>query len=379
MYGPNERDIRPLEVQPEVPATGSTTRRRRLLWPAAGVVLALTVTGVGLVKGDLRRGPDPAAGSVADGAGPAATAASSAPSGPTAADIARRAALKAARAANWSGDPVQLPGGWVVTGLGRLDEGNGRTTVNTLLSGNVVRQPETGRFTVLRGNYGTVSVAPTSGYAAVSSDHHPYETGIVAPGSTKVRWTRGLGPQWSSDGKRLLLWYSKGFEVVDVATGRVRQHPVNPATYFCTDYCEYTWMPGDREVTLPLTDPLAPRSENAPHPRDSIQVFSAETGQPVRALPVKGTPIGAWCWSPNGKHVLIKAETYEESTRIAEVATGRIVGSVPTKQAYLVGDDRVLGIVGTAAVLYDLTGKAVEQTPLPGNLAVRQLSIAPAA
>ncbi|MEU7909261.1 hypothetical protein [Actinoplanes sp. NPDC049118] len=74
--------------------------------------------------------------------------------------------------------------------------------------------------------------------------------------------------------------------------------------------------------------------------------------------------------------MLVRSDSFElGQTRIAEVATGRIVATVPTEAAYLSGNDRVLGLAGGAAVLYDLAGRPVERRPLPGNLDVRSLTL----
>jgi hypothetical protein len=301
------------------------------------------------------------------------------------------AVVRPAGPAQWWQAPVRLPGGLIVTGISRTDVGNGRVTINALDRGNVALYPRTGRYTVVRGNYREISVSPTGGYAVIIDERRTHQVGTLKVGTTKVRWTRiryALAPQWSADGARLLLTEEQGFAVLDVATGRLRRHPVDQATFGCTDYCEYTWLPGDREVAVALTDQMAPRSEDAPHVRRGVGVFSAATGEPVRVVPVKATPVGQGCWSADGRLVLVRPESFDSWTiRIAEVATGRIIGSVPSPAGQrrnstsprLVGNDRVLDFSDGDAVLYDLTGRVVERWALPGNLGVRDLSLGPAA
>jgi hypothetical protein len=290
--------------------------------------------------------------------------------------------------ADWWRAPVRVPGGKVITGVARTDIGNGRTTINTFDKGNVALDAGTGRYAVVRGNLREIWVAPTGRYAAVTSERRSGEVGIVdlaRTGAPKapVRWTKirySLEPQWSPDGKALLLTEEDGFAVLDAASGRLRRHPVDGDAYLCTDYCLYTWLPRGDEVAIALTDASVPRSESAPHARRGVQIFSASTGEPVRTVPVRGTPTGPDCWSPDGRHVLVQSDSFEVSqTRIVEVATGRVVGAVPTGAAHLVGDDRVLGLAGETAVLYDLTGRPVERWTLPGNLGVRNLTLGPSA
>lgn len=352
-------------------AGGAIVRGRRLLrrrrLTQAAVAAALTGLAVGAYSVQPYRRPATSAPVTAT---PGLTP-------PTPATVVRPAGP-----ANWSKAPVRLPGGRVITGLGRTGSGNGRTTINAVNSGNVFLNRDAGRYDVLRGNFSDIWVSPTGGWAAVTSEHRSHQIGLANLDTGKVRWTAAryvLHPVWSPDGHRVLLTEEEGFVVLDAATGRLHRHPVHPATYRCTDYCLYTWLPGGDAVAIALTDVTAASSESAPHARRGVGIFSATTGKPVRVVRVRGTPTGADCWSPDGKLVLVRSETLDGlDTRIAEVATGRIVGVVPASTAFFVSADRVLGLVDGAAVLYDLAGQAVERQPLPRSLTGRQVSVGPA-
>lgn len=130
----------------------------------------------------------------------------------------------------------------------------------------------------------------------------------------------------------------------------------------CADDCLLTWLPNGKEVALP--EPA----------KNRIRILSVTTGGTARIIPVRGVPAGSDAWSTDGRYVLV---TDGDQTRIAETATGRVLGTVSGGAAHFVDGDQVLTI-GDTATLHDLTGKVLRTQDLPADLRGRDISIGPA-
>jgi dipeptidyl aminopeptidase/acylaminoacyl peptidase len=288
---------------------------------------------------------------------------------------------------NWRDAPLELPGGWVVTGA---------TSTGGPTSDGLVLDRSRNRYLKM-GKYEQTWAAPRGRFAAVIDYDRPFDVGLLDIPTEKVRWVRTgqpiLNPEWSPDGTRLALTlldketanFSLGVLSVD---GSFHTFPVDtsigsassgPGQYFCTDTCLFTWMPDGKQVALQQTDPAVPRTESKPHARRGLQLFSADTGQPTRFVPVRGDAAGPYSWSPDGRLVVIKGR---EATQLVEVDSGRVVRDLPTvdlNSATLVwvAAERLLMISGSRATLIDPTGHPLERRDLPRELIGPQISVAP--
>ncbi|MFI6161161.1 TolB family protein [Micromonospora haikouensis] len=277
---------------------------------------------------------------------------------------------------SWSASPLALPGGWVVTGAGRGGSSQGG-------SGWVLDRSQ-GRYRPVQG-YDGVWPAPEGTLTALADEDRPGEIGLADAARRRTDWFRTgkwlMQPQWSPDGRRLLLTIQGEGEpmrlgVLD-ADGGVRTFPVDTDRYFCTDYCFFTWAGDGREVALQQTGSGGPQSESARHPRRGVQLFSAEDGRPTRFVAMPGDPAGPWAWSPNGRLVVVQGQ---REPLLVETADGRVVRSLPAADAAFVTDDRLLyrrPYGDRDFVLADLTGRELVRQPLPPELVDRNLTVAP--
>jgi hypothetical protein len=335
-------------------------RRRRVGLATAAVLLAgVTAAPYAVLRGS-------------DGIAPPPSPAASVTPSPAVSAVTRAAP------ADWYGKALRLPGGWTVTSIAReYTETTARADDPD--ADSVVLDRATGRYrTIGDGRYSSVWPSPRGDYVAVSDgDRRHGEIGLVNLRTGKVRWIGAgwiLDPQWSPDGRRLLLTGTSSFTVLDAATGAKRRHARADA-YECTDVCLYTWLPTGTEVALPLTDPAAPRSEAAPHARSGVQVFSAASGRPVRTLPLKATPVA---WSPDGTRALVLPETSGPSPlRVAHVATGELLGTIPFDSGAFTADGHILGWDSARATLHTATGAAVETLTFPAAFTHRAVTVAP--
>ncbi|WDZ86000.1 hypothetical protein [Micromonospora cathayae] len=277
---------------------------------------------------------------------------------------------------DWTARPLVLPGGWVVTGA------TGTGTGTPARTGYVLNRDQN-RYLRNTG-YEELWAAPRGTTAVVVDYDRPRDTGLIDLTTGRVRWVRTgqptLNAHWSPDGTRAVVtlldketaeW---SFGVLDV-DGGFRTFPVDMRVrYFCTDICVFTWSRDGREVVLQQTDPGEPRSESEPHPRRGVQLFSADDGRPTRFLPLPGDPAGPWAWSPDGRLVVVKGRT---GPLLVETATGRVRGDAPAEDAAWIDDRRLLYHHGDDMVLADVDGRELERQPLPRELDLLRLSIAP--
>ncbi|MGC4765044.1 TolB family protein [Micromonospora sp. DT46] len=345
---------------------GRRLRRRRRTTAAGGAVAALVALVGPYVW--LRPGAPPDTATWAPVVTPVATV-SAAP---------RTMSVVPAPTGDWTRAVVTLPGGWVLTGA---------TSTGTPAVQGYALDRERGRYATADRRYEETWAAPRGGTAVVVDYERAGRIGLLDLGHGTVRWIRTgshiMTPHWSPDGRRLALTVldkesaSFSLGVLDAATGAYRTFPVDTDRYFCTDHCFFTWSRDGREVALQQTDPGAPRSESRPHARRGVQFFSATDGRPTRFVPVPGDPAGPWSWSPDGRLVIVKGQ---DGPKLAEVATGRVIGPAPAEDAVWVADDRLLHRVGWTAemVLVDLDGRELARQALPASLDVNlTLAIAP--
>ncbi|BCJ43601.1 hypothetical protein GCM10010168_40900 [Actinoplanes ianthinogenes] len=299
---------------------------------------------------------------------------------------------------DWWNAPVELPGGVVVTSVGRKDPGtdaNGTELPSTqdLQHGNVALNRVTGRYQLFHPRYQAFVGAPTGRYVLVADEgagRNYAPVGFLNAVTGKVRLLdHGSGSgavEWSADGRKALVTlFEGGIRVMDAKTGTEKETVIYNGTAFCPDYCFYTWLPGGKEVAIAQRDPNVPRSEATQSTVKTIDVYSVASGKLVRTLPVPGVPAGSAAWSPDGRYVVLLPDASEENgMRIAEVATGRVVGIIPiaafnypavTSQVRFLGNDQVLALNGRDAGVYDLTGKRVAGVQLPADFADRAVSL----
>ncbi|MEW2543675.1 hypothetical protein O7542_26195 [Micromonospora sp. WMMC264] len=332
---------------------GRRLRRRRRVGTAAAALVAVLAVALPFVLLRPRPAPPPTAPPVTVDPSPV---------------------IRSAPGPDWADGPLLLPGDWVVTGTQAragaagpsylLDRGRGRYFGN--------------------GRYDAVLPAPTGSLVAVWDDDRPRQVGLVDVVRGTTRWYepgRALGsPNWSPDGRSLLFTSNRvghpGFVVLSAA-GTTRSHAVDTARYPCTDSCFFLWSRDGREVLLQQTDPNGPRSEAIRHPRRGVQFFAADSGRPTRFEPLPGDPAGPWAWSPDGRLVVVQGQ---KEPLLVEAATGRVVNPLPVADVVWVGDDRLLYRLPYGSrdfVLADTTGRELVRQPLPEDLALAEVTIAP--
>jgi hypothetical protein len=263
----------------------------------------------------------------------------------------------------WRDDPVQLPGGWVITGA--------ETQVSK--HGVIALERSRGSYVTPDLHGGQVVPAPRGDYAILSNaswtDRDPGpRLGLWNVHDGTVRWVHNVPPlsrpSWSPDGTTVVFDApaddrTAGFAVLDLTENTLTRHPVDGAKFRCMETdCTYVWEPGGTEVALSTIAPTG--SAGFGH----LQLFSARTGEPTRTLPVNGAISSDRAWSPDGSQILVDGV---DGTEVVDVASGVTVTSIPEQRAFFVAKDRILG-VGADAVLRDMTGKELQRTSLPDGL-----------
>ncbi|MDI6099100.1 hypothetical protein QLQ12_10880 [Actinoplanes sp. NEAU-A12] len=347
-------------------------RRRQALLGAAAVVLAGAVITPYAVLDGWNGGPRPQP--------VASVPPSTAPVVPVPSTVATAPAIRK----DWWAAPVRLPGDLVVTSVGRREVNgpNGVTAVapKTVQEGNVALDRSTGRYRAFSGGYQGFDGAPAGRYV-MTDDGITAQIGILDSVTGQTRQLghgSGRGVEWSADGKTLLLSLLRGgVRLIDAKTGAAVDREMPDAIALCPSYCNFTWLPGGEEIAIAQRDPRVERSEALPDTVRDIRVFSVATGKPLRTLPVPGVPAGSAAWSPDGRYVALLPDAAEEDgIRIAEVATGRIVATLPlVEQVRFIADDQILTVRGLDVGVYDLTGKLRQSSRLPQDFLGRGISL----
>jgi hypothetical protein len=344
------------DLAPQARMRGNRIRRRRrmVLGAAVAALAGATLIPYAVLGGNAVTPPVPAASA------PAPTELPPAP-------VIRK---------SWWESPVRLPGGFVVTALSRTFGRPGAqpsSTGTTLQDGSVVLDRSTGRYRVLPGSATALLAAPVGLYSAVFAADS--RVGIANATTGRVRQF-GYGPrsggngfasdaQWSPDGTRLMMARSTGIRILDADTGEHQDWNMSGFT----NLRSLTWLPSGTEIAVAASDKWG---------TTTIRTYSVDTRKMLRTLPVHGAPVSQNAWSPDGRHVLLFTDDNrtEPRVRVAEVATGETVGTVPSAgSAYFVTADQILVIYDGTAKLYDLSGKLLQKTVLPKEFAGRQISV----
>ncbi|GAA2680287.1 WD40 repeat domain-containing protein [Actinoplanes palleronii] len=290
--------------------------------------------------------------------------------------------------ADWWKAPIELPGGVVVTSVSRPntynDDGTPTFTGDTPQDGNVALNRLTGRYQVFPVKYQVFEAAPKGHYVLVEDESMAggyVPVGIVDAaynGAQVLTHGSGLGTEWSPDGKKVALTTSLGnLRIIDAKSVTEKEREIPGGRELCPDTCTFTWLPGSKEVALPQRDPDVAESESVPDTIKEIKVFSAATGKLLRTLPIPGVPTGSAAWSPDGRYVALRPDaTAPDGTRIAEVATGRVVTTLPRAgQVRFLAEDQILALSGLDVTVYDLTGTVRATSRLPADFNNREVSL----
>lgn len=132
--------------------------------------------------------------------------------------------------------------------------------------------------------------------------------------SIKLAGAPAAEPQWSPDGKRLLVSLSSstgrpGFTVVDPTDGVVTTRW--PETSLKAPY--FGWYGDGTKITATLSDGSA------------IQLYDLD-GAAGQKIPVKGTVSGAGSWSPDLRRVVVHTA---DGNQVVATDTGAVVATLP--------------------------------------------------
>jgi hypothetical protein len=283
----------------------------------------------------------------------------------------------------WWETPVALPGGWLVTGLDpdpSVQRGAGSPGAQ---ADALVLDRRTGRYRAIP-QVRDLWPAPRGSMVAFSTNDrtHTGEVGVLDTDTGRTEWVddeSGLAPQWSPDGRRLLLTTPDGFAVYEVSTRRRTAHAIDQAAYRCTESCLFTWQPDGVLVSLPIDDLDSPEPPegalDVPAAR-GVQLFATDTGLPVRLLPTRGDPEGTEAWSPGGRYVLLR-ERDQGDRQLVEVSGGRVVRTLPQSswagaRWFFVDDNHLLSVHGGLASSITIEPwQVVTQVALPTGVSGR--------
>lgn len=262
-------------------------------------------------------------------------------------------------------EPFRVPGGLVVTSIGRYE--GGREMVQ-----NYVLDRATGRYRTLPTKFLDNSPSPDGRYT-IGSYLGRQELALREIATGVTRWVpfETAGAQWSSSGDRLVTSRNVGFTVVDPATGHGTDFDIPADQQLCADDCQYTWLGGDTELARPQVFGF-----NAdPGHVTGLAIFDARTGKLLRTLPVLGAPLGGNPWSADDRTVLVRPSvTGTNQVIIANAADGRSTGDFTATTAFFLPDGTIFGRLGAVVTHYDAAGHPLESVKLPQPLAQKELT-----
>jgi hypothetical protein len=272
--------------------------------------------------------------------------------------------------------PYRLPGGAIVTMVTIpstvIEDGAETSGDNTYVS----LDRDGGRYRQLPFAYAPLGVSPDGERFAAAVSGGTVRV-LKADGSTldtlNVDTYSRIGgdPVWSPDGSRLLVPTEGGFAVYETDTRDHREFPNLDIEPLCSDFCSFSWLPNGREFAVPRRDVTVPRSEAYPDRLEGVIVYSAETGERVRSIPMTGVPVGNGAWSPDGRSVLI----YEKGAASSGVRIVDAVSGIPRGElmagpgAIYLADGRILAYGNRSAQLHAADGTLLEEFRMPRQFA----------
>lgn len=230
------------------------------------------------------------------------------------------------RKANAYDAPIDLVGGWTITGIGYPGRNRQERALNR----------RTGEYQSVPDGY-SFFPAP-AGQTIKVSDPGGDRIGFLDLDSRTVRWLPGRASQvtafaWSPDARRALV--ATGHDaitvsIVEVASSRrVETFALDPARYPCTGGCRpgFGWTPDGAAVWATTSA--------------GVRLFDPDTGAPGRLLPLAGIPES---WSPDGTKVicLIRDADGRDGARMEDASTGRVIRDLPAGGYVWATPDRLL-------------------------------------
>lgn len=312
-------------------------------------------------------------------AGPPATEAASPPETP---------GVPSPTVSDWTRHPVELPGGWILVGA----TSSGAAGISWVYDRS--RQ----RYIDLSSDYSQAWAAPQGRFAAVRRNGLPNQTGLLDIPTGQVKWYSTadvtLPPQWSPDGKRLLLTLSDrvtgaaSYAILAIGSRDLQQYRTRSVSAdSCAEGCRFTWLPTGKEVVLsqavhnlgrPRDRPSPSGKRDTSSPDQTLQFFAAIGGRPTRALPLTGNVAGPGSWSPDGSMVVLRMGRSDEGVVMTD--KGIPLADLPAADAVWIDNSRLIYVDrrpgaagsatnGMAAVLVDLKGGEIDRVELPRELA----------
>ncbi|BEL10650.1 hypothetical protein Q0Z83_088410 [Actinoplanes sichuanensis] len=264
--------------------------------------------------------------------------------------------------------PYRLPGDAVVTMVTiptRVDDGVDENT-------HVSLDRDAGRYRQLPFDYGRPAMAPDGKRFAAKISRYRTDVvntagGVVDTLNVDTDLRVGADPVWSPDGSRLLVPVKGGFAVYETGTGNLREFDNADVDSLCSDFCSFSWLPNGREFAVPRLDVSVPRSEAHPDRLEGVVVYSTDTGERVRSIPMVGVPVGNGAWSPDGRTVLVHEKTETtDGIRVVDAVNGAPrSGLFAGPDAIYLADGRILAFGNRYAQIHAADGTLLEEYRMP--------------
>ncbi|WP_433792794.1 TolB family protein [Actinoplanes sp. CA-252034] len=266
--------------------------------------------------------------------------------------------------------PYRLPGGAIVTMLTtttRVDDGEDEYT-------HVALDRDAGRYRQLPFGQASPAVSPDGERFAMKGG--PDQIRILnADGDVldelsidTFSWG-GSDPVWSPDGSRLLVPTSGGFAVYESGSRKYREFYKPDIHSLCSEFCSFSWLPNGREIAVPRRDVSVTRSEAHPDKIEAAIVYSADTGQRARSIPMAGVPVGNGAWSPDGGTVLVHEKTdTSDGIRVVDAVSGLPRSELLAgPDAIYLADGRILAFGNRYARIHAADGTLLEDYRMPSR------------